>query len=273
MRTVITKQWTKLSIEDYGDGPVPLVFVHDTATDHTEARLMAAAVGTGFRVIAPDRRGRGQSEDEAHHGLAREAESDILAVVNDCASPVVVVGHGYGAALCVRMAPLAQTPIRALVLVDGGVVAAGADGEGHGDLLATAGKLNRHLAAGEHEDVVAQFLTEVSGLRPDDLQTVRASDSWAGWIGTSGTVPREVRALAGATLSPGQARGVRSPTLLIQSSGAADWVNEGFDQALALLPGAQLHKLDGHPLVLFNRDPAALAVVVTEFAEAAANIR
>jgi pimeloyl-ACP methyl ester carboxylesterase len=269
VRSVITKQWTTISVAELGSGPDPVVFVHDTAYDHQEAIGLASALGAQYGVLVPDRRGRGDSEDEPHYGLAREAESDILAVVNSCRSPVLVIGHGYGASLCVRMAPLAQTPIRAMILIDGGIVS-DASSAGVRELVRAADEMDASLAADDVETVVMTHLVRVSGLADDHVAELRTAPTWTARCGGARTAPRETRGMAAASLSSEQARGIRAPTMLVQSDCAPAWVRDGYESARAVWPQVTRSELSGQAPFALENNPEELAALINDFTTLAA---
>ena len=99
----------------------PVLAVHGITATHRSWDLFAAAL-PDRRVIAPDLRGRGRSNDlPAPFGLVQHA--DDLAAVLDAqgVDRVFVIGHSMGAFVSVRFAERHPDRIAGLALIDGGL--------------------------------------------------------------------------------------------------------------------------------------------------------
>src|SRR5690606_30778701 len=95
--------------------------VHGVTSSHKSWPLVAAALD-GVRVIAPDLRGRGRSNQlPGPYGMPQHA--DDLAAVLDAfgADSAVVVGHSMGAFVSVVFSHRPPERVSELVLVDGGL--------------------------------------------------------------------------------------------------------------------------------------------------------
>lgn len=98
-----------------------VLLVHGVTSSHLAWPFVVEQL-PGVRVIAPDLRGRGRSNDvEGPAGLA--AHADDLAAVLDAASvdAVPVVGHSMGAFVSVVFAHRHPARVTRLLLVDGGM--------------------------------------------------------------------------------------------------------------------------------------------------------
>ncbi|MDO8148117.1 alpha/beta hydrolase [Isoptericola sp. b515] len=111
-------------VDDAGDvvaGAPTVLAVHGITASHLAWPLLAGAL-PGVRVVAPDLRGRGRSNDlPGPFGMARHAD-DVAAVARAVADgPVPVVGHSMGAFVAVVLADRHPDVVAGLLLVDGGV--------------------------------------------------------------------------------------------------------------------------------------------------------
>lgn len=108
-------------VED-GDADVPtVVAIHGVTSSHLAWPFVVADLPR-VRVIAPDLRGRGASNDvEGPAGMAAHAD-DVVAVLDALGVPSApVVGHSMGAFVAVVLAHRHPDRVDRLVLVDGGL--------------------------------------------------------------------------------------------------------------------------------------------------------
>ena len=104
------------------DPAAPTVLaVHGVTASHKSWAYLAEAL-PDVRIIAPDLRGRGRSNQlPGPYGLTTHAQ-DLAAVLEDLADgPLVVVGHSMGGFASLVLADLFPERVRSLVLVDGGL--------------------------------------------------------------------------------------------------------------------------------------------------------
>lgn len=115
MDKVKSKDGTLIAYERSGTGPA-LVLVHGTSADHTRWAPVLPMLEQNFTVYALDRRGRDQSGDSAVYSIELEYE-DIAAVVSSIREPVNLLGHSYGALICLEAA-LRITNLNKLILYE-----------------------------------------------------------------------------------------------------------------------------------------------------------
>ncbi len=103
-----------------GDAPV-VVLVHGITSTHKAWPLVVSHL-PGARILAPDLRGRGRSNElPAPFGMAQHA-ADVLAVMDHFeVRRATVVGHSMGAFVSVALAGSHPERVDGLVLVDGGL--------------------------------------------------------------------------------------------------------------------------------------------------------
>lgn len=104
------------------DPAAPVILaVHGVTASHKSWAYLAEALPQ-VRIIAPDLRGRGRSNQlPAPYGMTSHAQ-DLAAVLEELAAgPVVVVGHSMGGFASLVLADLFPERVRSLVLVDGGL--------------------------------------------------------------------------------------------------------------------------------------------------------
>ena len=111
--TLATYRWP-------GDGPLVLA-AHGITSNHRSWGVVAAALEGRARLVAPDLRGRGRSNElPPPYGIAQHAD-DLAAVLDHLGEDgAVVAGHSMGGFVATMFAVRHPERARALVLVDGG---------------------------------------------------------------------------------------------------------------------------------------------------------
>jgi pimeloyl-ACP methyl ester carboxylesterase len=234
-RRVVSADGTPIAVFSVGpaDGAAlpPLVLVHGTTADHRTWRAVGPELATRWRLIAIDRRGRGDSGDAP--GYSIEHEFDDLAAVADMVArdsgmPVDVVGHSLGGRIALG-ASLRSDAIRRIVAYESAPSPPGEPATDPGLL----GRLRGDLAAGDLEGLLARFMTEAVGMPPNDLAAFRADPVWPLRVAAAPTIPRELdaaehapgaslRALAPVSVPVLQLVGSLSPTAFRTGAAALD---------------------------------------------------
>ncbi|MBN9176150.1 MAG: alpha/beta fold hydrolase [Microbacterium sp.] len=111
-----------VGVWDAEDSAAPTILaIHGVTSSHLAWEFLAEAL-PGVRIVAPDLRGRGRSNDlVGPAGMAAHA-ADLAAVSAALGlGPVVVVAHSMGAFVAVAFAARHPDLVSRLVLVDGGL--------------------------------------------------------------------------------------------------------------------------------------------------------
>lgn len=109
-----------LAYEERGTG-APVVLVHGTATDRSLWAETIAALGTGFRTIAYDRRAYGESgAPEPYGGTTVEEQAEDAAGLIEAlgARRPVLCGHDLGAVVCLDLVRRRPDVVRAALLIE-----------------------------------------------------------------------------------------------------------------------------------------------------------
>ena len=104
---------------DIGEGP-PLVLLHGlSANAHSFAGLVDAGLARDYRVIAPDLRGRGQSDHPADGYRMADHAGDVIALLDALGlDQVVLGGHSFGAYLAAFVAAGHPGRVSKLIVLD-----------------------------------------------------------------------------------------------------------------------------------------------------------
>lgn len=98
-----------------------ILAIHGVTASHRAWSSLAEQL-PGVRIIAPDLRGRGRSNNlPGPYGMAVHAD-DLAKVLDQCSStPVLVVGHSMGAFVSLVLAHRHPVQVSSVLLIDGGL--------------------------------------------------------------------------------------------------------------------------------------------------------
>ncbi|MEZ4450375.1 MAG: alpha/beta fold hydrolase [Nannocystaceae bacterium] len=113
----------ELTVAAWGSGGPVVLAIHGITASHREFTALADALGDEVRLIAPDLRGRGRSNQIPGPWGMRAHAADMVEVLDhfDVARADVILGHSMGGFVSAVLA--AEHPERcgAVVMVDGGL--------------------------------------------------------------------------------------------------------------------------------------------------------
>ena len=209
-RVVTSPDGTRIAIFVSGVGP-PLVLVHGASADHTTFRVLGPRLAQRFTIHAIDRRGRGASDDTEPYAIEQEFE-DVAAVATTLAretgGPVDIFGHSYGGR-CALGGALRTNDIRRVISYEG---APAPIGERYGD-RDVLGELRRLADAGDHDRLLATFLTRIVGMGAKDLAAYRDDPIWPIRAAAAATIVRELAAESAGAANLDALGAVRQPVL------------------------------------------------------------
>jgi pimeloyl-ACP methyl ester carboxylesterase len=259
----------RVAYRETGTGPA-IVLLHSLGLSHREFEPIVAALSERFRVVLPDLPLHGDSEDRPRHPYTPEWLIEVLS--GFCAevggSRSAIVGHDFGAELALqgvlegslRPARLVLLPNRLhrappfaarrslWRMATGLATVPGLDlALSHGARLVFRPALGDRLSAQgnpQARDLVRHAFADVGG----NSSRARA---WAKFVRHWPAQPRHELLDQYASLS--------LPVLLLWAeedpSAPTDWAQEALD----LIPGAQLRTLPGAGFLVAYDDPVALA--------------
>lgn len=279
--TALEVNGTSLEYSQNGEGE-PLVLVHGSASDYRTWQLQRDAFAKHFRVITYSRRYHWPNEqipDGVDYSMIEHVD-DLEAVLTSLdASPAHLVGHSYGAFLCLLLAMRSPKLVRSLVLTEPPVITLFvSDPPKPTELLkllvtrprvavaiikfGATGIAPATKAAKQHDMEAAMriFGTAILGrdfynrLSDERLEQVRANAIRAEFLG-SGFAP----------LDSGGLRSLKIPTLLITSQHSADLFRLLTDRLDELLPHADQTQIEDTSHIVHEDDAPAFNKVVLSF--------
>lgn len=262
MRVVTAKDGAPIAHWRRGEGS-PLLLFHGISADHRRWDPVLPALAKNFTVYAVDRRGRGGSGDTDGYAIEREF-ADTAAVIDAIGGPVDVIGHSYGA-MCALEAALRTANIRRLVLYEPPYRMS----DQPISPPEVVDRLERRLAAGDRDGVIAVMMGELVGVPPKALAQMRSLPPWQGRVAAAPTIPREVRAVETYRFEPERFRDVTIPTLLLLGGTSPATIGQATRAVAAALPNAQTVVLPGQGHVAMDTAPDLFMTEVLRFLKTA----
>lgn len=232
MRTVESADGTTIAYDRHGDGP-PVVCLHGTGVRRTMFQPLAAQ-SDGLGIVAPDRRGRGDSGDADAYEFRREAE-DVAALASACDDAPVLFGSSFGGLLALTAA--ATVDIDGLVLYEPPMPRETIDDADRQRRESLAAQTAKHIEAGDPEAAARTFFTQATG-----AESVEHWPIWPECVEFAHTIPRECRVVEQFRLAE---VAVDVPALLFTGSRSPEYLRAGVDRLAEYIPESTTVELDG----------------------------
>ena len=239
--------------ERFGTGP-PLLLVHGSFCDHrSNWQFVAPTLAEAFTVHALARRGRGESDATADHGVEDEA-ADVAALIKAIDGPVHLLDHSYGALIALAAAPHVRDRIRKLVLYEPPLPGSFKP--------ARLAELEDMAVAGDWEGFTSSFLREELDLSDSDLDAMRESPLWPQFLDAAPPTLQDLRALPKYDFDPRQFARLEMPVML-QIGTESQHDTYATDALAQVLPNAMIAELpgQGHDAVFTAPDLYARQVI------------
>ena len=216
----------KIHYLDVPGGDPPLVLLHGlSANAHSFGGLIAAGLAPTFRVVAPDLRGRGQSDKPATGYAMADHARDVVALLDALGfdRPVVLGGHSFGAFLATYVAANYPERVAKLIAIDAAITLNPKVGEmlkpSLDRLLRTSPSVDAYLdevrgapyLAGMWDDAIEGYYRAELQVNPDG--TARS-------ITSASAIAQALQAVIGAEQWKEIVARATQPAILINSTGA-----------------------------------------------------
>jgi pimeloyl-ACP methyl ester carboxylesterase len=266
MRTVMSRDGTRIAFDQQGQGPALILVGAASATRADEASL-AVALAPSFTVFAYDRRARGDSGDTRPYAVEREVE-DLDALIDVAGGSTFVFGHSSGAVLALEAARLLPSKITKLALYEPPFFV---DDTHAPQPERLAEHLDELVASGQRGQAVESWLAFM-GLPAEMVAQMRHSPMWpqmesgAQSLAYDATIMEDTQQGSNAPLE--KYASVTVPTLVLDGTvlmGSVDsheFMRHAADALATVLPTAQRRILEGQD---HGPSDAVLASALNEF--------
>lgn len=262
MSKVTSTDGTPIAYDKLGAGP-PLVLVDGALCSRTNGPngALAALLQRQFTVYTYDRRGRGESGDQAAYAVEREVE-DIDALIREAGGSAFVYGISSGAALALEAANRLPS-IRKLALYEAPFVTDGSRGPVPRDYERRMAAL---VTAGRRGAAIKLFMREGVGLPAPLVAIMPLMPAWSKLKAVAHTLPYDTRLTIdqqqGDQAALNRWSTVRTPTLVAAGGKSPAWMRQAMEALAQALPHARHQTLPGQTHIV---KPAALAPVLAQF--------
>jgi pimeloyl-ACP methyl ester carboxylesterase len=258
MPYVTSRDGTKIAFEESGQGPVAILV--DGAMGHRGYMGMtplAAELAGDLRVVAYDRRGRGDSGDTQHYAVDREIE-DIEALIAEVGGPVCLYGFSSGSVLALRAAAKLADRVAKLALLEPPLNPD--DDASKQEFKEFTEHMAELLEAGRRGDAVAFFLADM--LPPEVLEGMKESPEWKLMEGVAPTLAYDNVVMGDGSVPTEAVTAATMPALVLDGGESDEFRHAAADALAAAMPHAERKTLEGHGTLV---PPEVLAPVLKEF--------
>ncbi len=236
----------------------PLLLIHGTAGDSMSWTPLIPFLESHFTLWTLDRRGHGNSGDNAVYSLQNEAE-DIAAVIKAIGTKIHVFGHSFGG-LCALEAALLTENITSLMLYEPPLSLAGSGWSAELDQ-----QMQTLLNTGEKEQVVLLFLREVLRMNDEELFNLQTGVNWPARIAEAHTVLRELQAIDRYRFDAANFHNLHLPALILLGSDSPSRRHRIAETLKNTLSDSQLVLLQDQQHSAVRTAPELLAGKIIEF--------
>jgi pimeloyl-ACP methyl ester carboxylesterase len=260
VKTVHSKDGTTIAFDRIGDGP-PVILVDGALCSRAMGPCgpLAALLAAHFTVFTYDRRGRGDSGDNAPYAVEREIE-DLEALVDEAGGAASVWGVSSGAVLALeatrRLAGVTKLALyEAPFIVDASRPTTEEDWP----------RIVHAVAAGRRGQAVKFFLKSV-GVPGIVVALMPLMPVWSKLKAVAHTLPYDGAIVQenqkGRPLPAGQWASVTIPTLVMDGGNSPQWMRHATRALASTLPNAKYQTLEGQTHMVKEK---AHAPVLVEF--------
>jgi len=264
MKTVTSKDGTKIAFDHIGNGPV-VILVDSALADRSLCVKLAKLLAEEFTVINYDRRGRGDSTDTQPYAVEREVE-DIEALIDATGGATFLFGSSSGAVLALEAANKLSAKVKKQILYEPPFIVDDSRAPMPDDFPEKVKKL---LAQGKRTNALKLFFSTAMGIPGIFILMMRLMPSWSKSKSVAHTLEYDLAIMGdtqrGKPLSASRWTAADMPTLVLTGGKSEPFFHKAGDALAEVLPNAQhrILKDQHHGSVVMS--PNVVASAITQF--------
>lgn len=248
---------TTLAYDKLGSGPA-VILVCGGSVDRTSNAGLADVLASNFTVYNYDRRGRGDSGDNAEYAIQREID-DIAAMAAASGGTAFLYGTSSGAALAAEAARALPGTISKLALWEPPYII---EGTRPFPPANTAQVFRDFIAQGKRGEAAEYFMTELVGLPPEFAAFARTQPWWAQQEAIAHTLAYDAEVMGDYSIPADRLAEIQTPTIVLAGSASFPFIVTTAEKVAEIIPGAQYQVL---PDQQHNVDPNVIGPALAAF--------
>jgi pimeloyl-ACP methyl ester carboxylesterase len=235
METLRSADGTRIAFDRRGSGPA-LLLVGGAFSDRSWQGdvAVAEALADTVTTVVWDRRGRGDSGDEARTYAPEREIEDLAALADAVGGRPAVFGNSSGGALALRAAA-AGVPMTCLAVYEAPYVPLGRPDAPPSDHRE---RLRELVGAGRPEDAARYFLRRVMGVPAPFLALMRLTSGWRRAVALAPSLPYDAEVMGDFSLPADFAR-ITVPTLVLGGAKSPGKLRAAVTAVADAVPGAR----------------------------------
>jgi pimeloyl-ACP methyl ester carboxylesterase len=256
MNTTTSADGTAIAYDRSGGG-APVIMTVGAFNTRSTTEPLAQALAPRFTVLNYDRRGRGDSGDNAPYAVDREIE-DLAALISAAGGSASVFGYSSGATLALKAAANGL-PVTKLVLYEPPF---NTDDSYPALPAGFATQLAELVSTGRRGDAVELYQTKAVGIPEEVVAQMRHAPFRPGMEALAHTLAYDAAIIGDRSLPAALLATVTIPALVISGEQSPPFLRNAAQAAAAALPDGRLSVLPGQG---HDINPEATAPVMAEF--------
>jgi pimeloyl-ACP methyl ester carboxylesterase len=262
---ITTPDGIVISVVVEGAGP-PLILVTGSGDDYTRYGRVSPILGKSYTLYNVDRRGRGDSTDDAAYSFLGEV-NDLLAVIDAIhaeAGPAHLLAHSYGGLVGLEVAwrtdklksvLLYEPPMPFYERIDGV--------DPRKPLVLEMIDL---LAKGKVDEMLTFYIHDFMGLPLEAVERQKSNPkAWGRWLSVANTIPRELLTVRDYEFAPYKFASVKRPMGVMVGGNSRGGMRNSAQRIKAGIPQTEIIELPGEGHSAMTSSPEMFASAVLAF--------
>jgi pimeloyl-ACP methyl ester carboxylesterase len=262
LRTVTSADGSTIAYQAFGQG-APVILIGGAFNDRTTMLALAATLAPQFTAVVYDRRGRGDSTDDAKPGefaVDREIE-DLAALIDGLGGRASLFGRSSGGVLALEAATRGL-PVEKVAVYEPAYIIASARPVPPADAFE---RLTDLVAKGDRDGAAGLFLEEQVGVPAQMVAGMRAGEGWGYMCAQAHSLPYDAAVCAvGGGFPAERLAALRTPTLAVHGDQTYGYLQASTEAVADTVPDARHVVLAGEDHGVLAH-PEALLPALTDF--------